>query len=190
MKSLMVRVWVGVACALVAGGCLSRQVVSLKENHNKKYDTAHVTGGSGESYDSAAVIAGGKDYTDAIACQDNFIGNAWGAKDKDWRLVEKTTMVEKGRTYDMVQVEIPKVGEKHFYYFDVTHYKKKKSSGNHESGESGDQPAPNKAVAPAERASPQQPRDSASAPRTVPEQHQQAAQPAAGPDTSKAPAAK
>jgi hypothetical protein len=99
--------------------------VSVNPQHTKKFGSAQFSRGTGESYDSAVVITGGRDYTEAVACEDIFISNSWGAKDKDWRLVEKTTVMENKRTYDMVQVEIPKVGEKHFYYFDITHYKKK-----------------------------------------------------------------
>jgi hypothetical protein len=112
-------------CAVFLCGCLSRQTVSVSANPAKKYGSAQFSRGTGESYDSAVVITGGRDYTEAVACEDIFICNSWGAKDKDWRLVEKTTVTENNRTYDMVQVEIPKVGEKHFYYFDITHYKKK-----------------------------------------------------------------
>jgi hypothetical protein len=125
MKPNLFHVGVCLLCAVFLSGCLSRQTVSVNTNPSKKYGSAQFSRGNGESYDSAVVITGGRDYTEAVACEDIFISNSWGAKDKDWRLVEKTTVTENKRTYDMVQVEIPKVGEKHFYYFDITHYKKK-----------------------------------------------------------------
>lgn len=125
MKPNLFHVSVCLLCAVFLFGCLSRQTVRVSTNPAKKYGAAQFSHGTGESYDSAVVITGGRDYTEAVACEDIFISNSWGSKDRDWRLVEKTTVTENKRTYDMVQVEIPKVGEKHFYYFDITHYKKK-----------------------------------------------------------------
>jgi hypothetical protein len=186
---------------LVAAGCISRQTMSVKENL-KKYDAARVVSGNGDSYETALLITGGKDYTDATVCEDGFIANAWGVKDKDWRLLEKTPVVENGRTFDMVQVEIPKVGEKHFYYFDITHYKKKqKSSRNAEDSEQVEKSTPKGSgeVHPAHAAIQPDPkkgsttvpskRDSVAAPQpaAVP---QPAAAPAATPDTTKVQPAK
>jgi hypothetical protein len=176
--------------------------MSVKENQ-KRYDAARVVSGNGDSYETAVLIAGGKDYTDATACEDGFIANAWGVKDKDWRLLEKTPVVENGRTYDMVQVEIPKVGEKHFYYFDITHYKRKqKSSRNAEESEQVEKSTP-KGSGEVSHASPAvQPdtkkesvaapskRDSATAPQVVTPPTQPAAASAATPDTTKAQPAK
>lgn len=136
MKPNLFHVSACLLCAVFLFGCLSRQTVSVNPQHTKKYGAAQFSRGTGESYDSAVVITGGRDYTEAVACEDIFISNSWGAKDKDWRLVEKTTVTENNRTYDMVQVEIPKVGEKHFFYFDITHYKKKpKQRIDEETGE-------------------------------------------------------
>jgi hypothetical protein len=136
MKPNLYHAGVCLLCAVFLCGCLSRQTVSVSANPSKKYGSAQFSRGTGESYDSAVVITGGRDYTEAVACEDIFVSNSWGAKDKDWRLVEKTTVTENNRTYDMVQVEIPKVGEKHFYYFDITHYKKKpKPRSDEETGE-------------------------------------------------------
>ena len=141
MKPLFFRVLVCVACALAVAGCLSRQTMGKGENPVKKSETAHTSGGVGDSYETAVKITGGKDYTEAVNAEDGFISSSWGIKDKDWRLVEKTTVVDSGRTYDMVQVSIPKVGEKHFYYFDITRYKKKqKSSASREENEGAEPP--------------------------------------------------
>jgi hypothetical protein len=143
MKPNLFHVSACLLCAVFLFGCLSRQTVSVNPQHTKKYGSAQFSRGTGESYDSAVVITGGRDYTEAVACEDIFISNSWGAKDKDWRLVEKTTVTENKRTYDMVQVEIPKVGEKHFYYFDITHYKKKpKPRDEEEAGEAQKTKAP------------------------------------------------
>ena len=143
MKPNLYHAGVCLLCAVFLCGCLSRQTVSVSANPSKKYGSAQFSRGTGESYDSAVVITGGRDYTEAVACEDIFVSNSWGAKDKDWRLVEKTTVTENNRTYDMVQVEIPKVGEKHFYYFDITHYKKKpKPRDEEEAGEAQKTKAP------------------------------------------------
>jgi hypothetical protein len=154
-------------CALLLFGCLSRQTVSVSSNPTKKYGSAQLSRGTGESYDSAVVITGGRDYTEAVACEDIFISNSWGTKDKDWRLVEKTTVTENKRTYDMVQVEIPKVGEKHFYYFDITHYKKKPKArqGDEETGETEKAPAPPEKQAPRQTPQPSKPADVQPAPQ-------------------------
>jgi hypothetical protein len=111
------------------------------ENPAKKSESAHTSGGIGDSYETAVKITGGKDYTEAANAEDGFVSSSWGIKGKDWRLVEKTTVVDSGRTYDMVQVEIPKVGEKHFYYFDITRYKKKQKSSASRDENEGTEPA-------------------------------------------------
>jgi len=198
MKPLIVRMCVCLACMLVAAGCISRQTINVKENQ-KKYDAARVVSGNGDSYETAVLISGGKDYTDATVCEDGFIANAWGVKDKDWRLLEKTPVVENGRTYDMVQVEIPKVGEKHFYYFDITHYKKKQnSSRNAEEFEQAEKPAPKGSGEVSHAPAAVQPvpqkdsttapskHDSIAAPQAVTAPPQPAAAPSTTPDTTQA----
>jgi hypothetical protein len=115
-------------CLIINLSCAARQSVTADIKAKKKYSGAQYLRGTGESFDSAVVISGGKSYSDALLCEDKFISNMWGVKDKDWRLIEKTTVTENNKTYDMIQVEIPKVGEKHFYYFDVSRYFKKKKT--------------------------------------------------------------
>jgi hypothetical protein len=141
MKPLFFRVAICIACALAVSGCLSRQTIGKGENPVKKSESAHTSGGLGDSYETAVKITGGKDYAEAVNAEDGFISSSWGIKDKDWRLVEKTTVVDSGRTYDMVQVAIPKVGEKHFYYFDITRYKKKQKSSTSRDENEGAEPA-------------------------------------------------
>ena len=202
MKPNLYHAGVCLLCAVFLCGCLSRQTVSVSANPSKKYGSAQFSRGTGESYDSAVVITGGRDYTEAVACEDIFVSNSWGAKDKDWRLVEKTTVTENNRTYDMVQVEIPKVGEKHFYYFDITRYKKKqKSAQSQEESEPSSQKAttaprqtdePKQPAQPLEKqgaASPQalQPAIQSPAPAAQPTQ---ALEPKASTDTAKAPVGK
>jgi hypothetical protein len=142
MKPLFFRVAICIACALAVSGCLSRQTIGKGENPVKKSESAHTSGGIGDSYETAVKITGGKDYTEAVNAEDGFISGSWGIKGKDWRLVEKTTVIDSGRTYDMVQVEIPKVGEKHFYYFDITRYKKKQKSSSNKEENEGTESAP------------------------------------------------
>ncbi|HMD68735.1 MAG TPA: hypothetical protein VKF42_07620 [Chitinivibrionales bacterium] len=181
MKPLFFRLSICVACALAVAGCLSRQTMGKGENPVKKSESARASGGLGDSYETAVKITGGKDYTEAVNAEDGFISSSWGIKDKDWRLVEKTTVVDSGRTYDMVQVEIPKVGEKHFYYFDITRYKKKqKSSATSDESESAEPPVQKRA--PATAAPAKEPKQTAPPPdkqeQSVP-QAQQPPQPAA-----------
>ncbi len=189
MKPLFYGAGVGVVCALLVAGCLSRQAIAVNGKPSKKPDAAHASGGNGDSYETSVVISGGKDYTDAVDCEYGFVAGAWGVKDKDWKLVEKTTMVENGRTYDMMQVEIPKVGEKHFYYFDITHYKKKRKSAEGEAAkEQGETPKPPEAEKPAlapqplQAAHPQSKQDSAQSQQQAP-----ALEPKPAQDTVKTP---
>jgi hypothetical protein len=189
MNPLFFRAGIGLVCALLVTGCLSRQAITVNEKPSKKSEVAHASGGNGDSYETSVVITGGKDYTDAVDCEYGFVANAWGVKDKDWKLVEKTTMVENGRTYDMMQVEIPKVGEKHFYYFDITHYKKKRKSAEGETAkEPGETPKPDNAQRPLQTPEPtpvaqsQLKRDSAQAQQPAPAQEPKASQ-----DTSTTP---
>ncbi len=157
MKPLLYGVGVGIVCALMVTGCLSRQTMGGNQRSSKRPESAHASGGNGGSYETAVVITGGRDYADAVECENGFVSSFWGEKDKDWKLMEKTTMVDNGRTYDMVHVIIPKVGEKHFYYFDITHYKKKHMSLDNQSEqdmEEAVQPAANPEPRPAVRPQP------------------------------------
>jgi hypothetical protein len=125
MKCIITQVvWCVFLCFIVAG-CLARQTFKVNEQQEKKYHLTSVSGGDGSSYDSAVVLSGGKDHAVAVESEHSFIAKIWGEQDKDWKITEQTMVTENGRSYDMVQVEIPGVGEKHFYYFDITWYGKK-----------------------------------------------------------------
>jgi|WetSurMetagenome_2_1015567.scaffolds.fasta_scaffold52258_2 hypothetical protein len=179
MKSCFFTLSIAVAFSLVASGCLSRQTMTARDNSRKKSEIAHTSGGTGESYESAVKITGGKDYAEAVRAEEGYISNYWGVKDKDWRLVEKTTVTDSGRTYDMVHVEIPKVGEKHFYYFDITRYqKKRKSSAAKEEGEIS-APGPRTEPVPVNERNPSSQAKDSVEPAAVPVQ---------GPDSQPAPA--
>jgi hypothetical protein len=159
MKSNFYYAGVCFLCAMFLFGCLSRQTISVDVKPQKKFGSAQFSRGTGESFDSAVVISGGKEYTEAVACEQMFISNLWGIKDKDWTLLEQTTVTEKTKTYDMVQVEIPKTSEKHFYYFDVSRYLKKKRSKTQDEdvGNEPEPPTPNEIQKPAaETQQPQQ----------------------------------
>jgi hypothetical protein len=110
----------------VAGGCLARQTIKVNEQSGKKVQGISTSGGNGESYDSAVVLTGGKDHAAAVESEHKFIAKLWGGvQDKDWKITEQTIVTEGKKTYDMVQVEVIGLGEKHFYYFDITWYTKK-----------------------------------------------------------------
>ena len=117
-----------VCCVLsyyIAGGCLARQTFKVNEQSQKKVQGVSISGGTGESHDSAVVLTGGKDHAAAVESEHRFIANLWGAQDKDWKITEQTIVTENKKSYDMVQVEVMGLGEKHFYYFDITWYAKK-----------------------------------------------------------------
>ena len=73
----------------------------------------------------AIVLSGGKDHSAAVDAEHRFISKIFGEQDKDWKVAEQSMVSDSGKTYDMVQVEMIKTGEKHFYYFDITWYAKK-----------------------------------------------------------------
>jgi hypothetical protein len=126
MKSSIVLAGVSIGSLLFLGGCMSRATQSVNEHPLKKWEAVQISGGDGNSYENAVVVNGGKDFEDAVTAEYKFISESWGEKDKDWNVVEKTTVTENGKSYDMIQVDIPKVGEKHFYYFDITRCAKKR----------------------------------------------------------------
>jgi hypothetical protein len=114
-----------VLCYYIAGGCLARETVKVNEQPEKKLQGVSISGATGESYDSAVVLTGGKDHAAAVESEHKFIGKIWGEPDKDWKITEQTMITEGKKTYDMVQVDVIGLGEKHFYYFDITWYAKK-----------------------------------------------------------------
>jgi hypothetical protein len=113
-----------IALYLVTGGCFAHNTVN--DQRGKKQEAVSYSGGTGASYDSAVVITGAGDYAVAVTFEQHFIARLWGEKDKDWMIVEQTTITENGRMYDMVRIAVTKSGEKHFYYFDITSVRKKR----------------------------------------------------------------
>lgn len=110
-------------CLLCA--CLARETVKVNENPAKKSHSLTAGGGNGTSYDSAVVLTGGNNLSAAVEGEYDFLSKLFGEKDKDWKVSEQTTVTENNKNYNMLQVEIFKTNEKHFYYFDVTWYTKK-----------------------------------------------------------------
>jgi len=105
--------------------CLARETVKVNETPSKKSHSLATSGGNGTSYDSAVVLTGGTNLSSAVDGEYSHLSKLFGEKDKDWRVTEQTTVTENNRSYNMLQVEIVKTNEKHFYYFDVTWYTKK-----------------------------------------------------------------
>jgi hypothetical protein len=118
-----------VVCSILVSvalcGCLSRESIKVNEHQEAKIQNVSFSGGSGTSHDSAIVLAGGKDHVAAVESERQFISKIFGEQDKDWKLAEQSMISDSGKTFDMIQVEVIKSGEKHFYYFDVTWYAKK-----------------------------------------------------------------
>jgi hypothetical protein len=108
--------------------CASHTVMDNDANKGNKRDSVSDSGGNGDSYENAIVLAGGKDHTDAVEYEQNYIAKLWGEKDKNWKISEQTTVEENNRKIDMIQVEVIKTGKKHFFFFDVNYYYKKKKT--------------------------------------------------------------
>jgi hypothetical protein len=103
-----------VCCVLscfIAGGCLARGAIKVSEQPEKRLQGVSISGGNGESYDSAVVLTGGKDHAAAVESEHKFIAKLWGGvQDKDWKITEQTLVTEGKKTYDMVQVEVIGLG--------------------------------------------------------------------------------
>ena len=126
MKNVITVIVCCIMSYYVAGGCLARQTFKVNEQPEKRLQGVTISGGNGESFDSAVVLTGGKNHAAAVESEHKFISNLWGGvQDKDWKILEQTIVTEGKKTYDMVQVEVIGLGEKHFYYFDITWYAKK-----------------------------------------------------------------
>jgi hypothetical protein len=115
----------GVLLCLGVCGCLSRETIKVNDHPDGKIQNISFSGGSGTSHDSAIVLTGGKDHTAAVESEHRFLAKLFGEQDKDWKVAEQSMVSDSGKTFDMVQVEVIKSGEKHFYYFDITWYAKK-----------------------------------------------------------------
>lgn len=125
MKRVIALIAGGVFFCCITGGCLSRESIKVNPHAEAKIQNVSFSGGSGTSHDSAIVLTGGKDHTAAVESEHKFFIKIFGEQDKDWKVAEQSMVSDSGKTYDMVQVEMIKTGEKHFYYFDITWYAKK-----------------------------------------------------------------
>jgi uncharacterized membrane protein YqiK len=125
MKYCFAVIVCGILIIVTFWGCLSRESIKVNERPEAKIQSISFSGGSGTSHDSAIVLTGGKDHVAAVESERKFISKIFGEQDKDWKVAEQSMVSDSGKTFDMVQVEVIKSGEKHFYYFDVTWYAKK-----------------------------------------------------------------
>ena len=125
MKLRITVMTFSVLVCLGINGCLSRESIKVNERPGAKIQNISYTGGSGTSHDSAIVLIGGKDHSAAVDAEHRFISKLFGEQDKDWKVAEQSMVSDSGKTFDMVQVEAIKTGEKHFYYFDITWYAKR-----------------------------------------------------------------
>jgi hypothetical protein len=123
-KAIVITVF-GVLMCLCVLGCLSRGAIKVNERPQAKIQNISYSGGNGTSHDSAIVLSGGRDHSAAVESEHKFISRLFGEQDKDWKVAEQSMVSDSGKTFDMVQVESLKTGEKHFYYFDITWYAKK-----------------------------------------------------------------
>jgi hypothetical protein len=125
MKCSIAAIVCSILVSVALSGCLSRESIKVNEHPEAKIQNVSFSGGSGTSHDSAIVLAGGKDHVAAVESERQFISKIFGEQDKDWKLAEQSMISDSGKTFDMIQMEVIKSGEKHFYYFDVTWYAKK-----------------------------------------------------------------
>ncbi len=76
-------------------------------------------GGNGDTIDRAVVIRGAAFDLAATWAEFAYVTQAYGQKDKDWKLISHTHGKQGDREIDTIEIELPG-GERRNFFFDVT----------------------------------------------------------------------
>lgn len=110
---------------LIFGGCANRQTMKTEQ----KYEIPgriQFSGGSGDSFEDAVVITGVHKQHEGLNAEYSYIGQKYGIKNKDWRVVGQTIIREKESIFDVIEISLGTDSDRRIYYFDVTAFPWKK----------------------------------------------------------------
>jgi hypothetical protein len=106
-------------------GCAGRQSATLKSQESAAAEVNY-SGGSGESIDDAVKITGVDNQSAGLDAEYAYITKKHNVRNKDWRVTNQSVVQEKGKMYELIELELIPAKEQRIYYFDVSAFPWKK----------------------------------------------------------------
>jgi len=110
---------------LAIAGCAGRQSASLKSQESVAAQVNY-SGGSGESIEDAVRITGVDNQSAGLDAEYAYIVQQHGLRNKEWRVANQSVVQEKGKMYELIEIELIPTKAQRIYYFDVTAFPWKK----------------------------------------------------------------
>jgi hypothetical protein len=115
----------GLMIILSLAGCAGRQSATLK-SQEAAAAAVNYSGGSGESIDDAVRITGIDNQSAGLDAEYAYITQKHGARNKDWRVTNQSVVQEKGKMFELIEIDLIVTKEPRIYYFDVSAFPWKK----------------------------------------------------------------
>jgi hypothetical protein len=119
------RILLGLLFILSIAGCAGRQSGTLKSQEAAAAEVNY-SGGSGESIEDAVRITGVDNQSAGLDAEYAYVAQKHGARNKDWRVTNQSVVQEKGKMYELIELELILTKEQRIYYFDVSAFPWKK----------------------------------------------------------------
>lgn len=119
------RILCGLLILLSLAGCAGRQSATLK-SQEAAAAAANYSGGTGESIEDAVRITGVDNQSAGLDAEYVYIAKKHNARNKDWRVTNQSVVQEKGKMYELIEIELIPSKEQRIYYFDVSAFPWKK----------------------------------------------------------------
>jgi hypothetical protein len=110
---------------LSLAGCAGRQSATLKSQEAAAAEVNY-SGGSGESIDDAVRITAVDNQSAGLDAEYAYIAKKHGLRNKEWRVTNQSVVQEKGRMFELIEIELIPTKEPRIYYFDVSAFPWKK----------------------------------------------------------------
>jgi len=110
---------------LSLAGCAGRQSGTLKSQEAAAAEVNY-TGGTGESIEDAVKITGIDNQSAGLDAEYAYIAKKHGLRNKDWRVTNQSVVQEKGKMYELIEIDLILSKGQRIYYFDVSAFPWKK----------------------------------------------------------------
>lgn len=119
------RILLGLIILLSLAGCAGRQSATLKSQEAAAAEVNY-SGGSGESIEDAVRITGVDNQSAGLDAEYAYVAQKHGLRNKDWRVTNQSVVQEKGKMYELIELELILTKSQRIYYFDVSAFPWKK----------------------------------------------------------------
>ncbi|HMA64158.1 MAG: hypothetical protein ACM31E_01110 [Fibrobacterota bacterium] len=119
------RILPGLLIILSLAGCAGRQSSTLKSQEAAAAEVNY-SGGSGESIEDAVKITGVDNQSAGLDAEYAYVAQKHGLRNKDWRVTNQSVVQEKGKMYELIELELILTKSQRIYYFDVSAFPWKK----------------------------------------------------------------